>query len=584
MKNKKVRQIGILFVMMLLLNMAFVPAVSCETDSESLFQDVTVEKVESPDVEIIKMNNTSSIVQVGDIVISMDSDPAYTEARMTINDQNTGETADIDYKVFEVDGGFETEVYFDGELYTTLITEYNPIKPIERNPEFKEMSLQYTTSEVALEATPFQWDGVTFVQGRGIKYPHPDRDYYGIETWDDYCITGNNLYHCQIDESNSATYSYLSPVIVGGLIGVKLTACGNPAVASVGGVVGSILALIMGNDSAALLLDEEGCIWYWYGQESFWKPFPSSYVSASAASIIPPSPIVLQVPVYARISEYTLWNNIGLSNPGADDWNPWNDVDSLDGRYITTAELQEAVYCWVRIVPAPTTGAEVSTSRILATAHFYANHFEMGDGEEQANYRMMSVSSQITANRTISSFNVTPNSTFTVTVDIETDYNVTGLALDENYPLLDGTAVNLTNETFRFWSTTVVEDDHSTFKYWTHDFIWSSNIAGEENLTVIYNATVPSNLTGGMYNISGNVSAYGINDIEVGGDTEVYVMDDWNPWNDWDSGNGRYITLNEVISAYNCHLNSVSAPRTGACISIDNVIDMYNAHISGTPM
>ncbi|WP_321428941.1 hypothetical protein [uncultured Methanolobus sp.] len=64
------------------------------------------------------------------------------------------------------------------------------------------------------------------------------------------------------------------------------------------------------------------------------------------------------------------------------DWNPWNDEDSDDGRYITTAEFQAAVYCWVKDVLAPTTGADIDTSRMQAIAHFYANGFEMGDNEE----------------------------------------------------------------------------------------------------------------------------------------------------------------------------------------------------------
>ena len=205
MKHINVRKIGALFIVMLLFNIGFVPAVSCETNFKSHSSNITIEKMELPEIEIIKMTNTSSIVQVGDIVLSMESDSAYTEARMTIKDQNTSEVADISYKVFEVDGGFETKVYCGGQLYSTLITEYNPIKPIELNTEFSEQS--YKISEVASKATKFQWDGVTFVQGSGIKYPHPDRDYYGIETWEDYRITGNNLFHCHIDENDSDTYS-----------------------------------------------------------------------------------------------------------------------------------------------------------------------------------------------------------------------------------------------------------------------------------------------------------------------------------------------------------------------------------------
>ncbi|MCM1987057.1 PQQ-binding-like beta-propeller repeat protein [Methanococcoides seepicolus] len=62
---------------------------------------------------------------------------------------------------------------------------------------------------------------------------------------------------------------------------------------------------------------------------------------------------------------------------------------------------------------------------------------------------------------------------------------------------------------------------------------------------------------------------------------------DWNPWNDPDSEglpDGTYITLTEVIDAYNCFRNGTPAPETGASINLTKVIDMYNAFRNGTPM
>ena len=190
----------------------------------------------------------------------------------------------------------------------------------------------------------------------------------------------------------------------------------------------------------------------------------------------------------------------------------------------------------------------------------------------------------INANRTISNYNVTPNSTFTVNVEITTDQEITSLALEENYPLLDGTAVELTNETFRFWNVTAIECDNSNFRSWKTGFVWSSTISGNESRTVTYNVTVPVNLTGGIYNISGNVSAYEVSATEVSGDSEVYVMDDWNPWNDWDSENGRYISNDEILDAIYYWQNYLAIPQTNHIISSDEIMDIVYYWQNNYPM
>jgi len=51
------------------------------------------------------------------------------------------------------------------------------------------------------------------------------------------------------------------------------------------------------------------------------------------------------------------------------DWNPWNDPDSEGGESITTAELQEAIHCWLNDEPAPKTGAEITTARLQEVIH-----------------------------------------------------------------------------------------------------------------------------------------------------------------------------------------------------------------------
>ncbi|WP_052402881.1 outer membrane protein assembly factor BamB family protein [Methanococcoides methylutens] len=69
--------------------------------------------------------------------------------------------------------------------------------------------------------------------------------------------------------------------------------------------------------------------------------------------------------------------------------------------------------------------------------------------------------------------------------------------------------------------------------------------------------------------------------------TATTAIEDWNPWNDPDSEglpDGTYITLTEVIDAYNCFRNGEPAPETGASIDLTRVIDLYNAFRYTTAM
>jgi hypothetical protein len=67
------------------------------------------------------------------------------------------------------------------------------------------------------------------------------------------------------------------------------------------------------------------------------------------------------------------------------------------------------------------------------------------------------------------------------------------------------------------------------------------------------------------------------------GDKLYCLGPDWNPWNDITSDSGKYITIDEVMDAYNCWRKSTPA-STGSSVSIDDTIDMYNAWRGSYPM
>jgi len=116
---------------------------------------------------------------------------------------------------------------------------------------------------------------------------------------------------------------------------------------------------------------------------------------------------------------------------------------------------------------------------------------------------------EMTATRDISIQTVKPGDTFTVTVTIVANKEVEAPALDEDLP--EG------------WEVISVENDGGIFKESTVEWIWTEKLSAGDSKTVIYNVTVPLDAETGTYYINGHVSAYGVNPIAVGGESEVIV-------------------------------------------------------------
>jgi hypothetical protein len=109
-----------------------------------------------------------------------------------------------------------------------------------------------------VKATVYYWDGLRFVsgyEGEWIKYPHPDRVYYGISPYETVGIYGANLYHLQIDQTTSIT-AIASIDLVCAAIGAKI--CGV-----IGALVGAALGVVITYVSQKYFLDEYSCIWVW---------------------------------------------------------------------------------------------------------------------------------------------------------------------------------------------------------------------------------------------------------------------------------------------------------------------------------
>ncbi|WP_135609498.1 nitrous oxide reductase family maturation protein NosD [Methanococcoides sp. AM1] len=89
---------------------------------------------------------------------------------------------------------------------------------------------------------------------------------------------------------------------------------------------------------------------------------------------------IVQIPYDEPMADYTFTGLVSAFALGADvddipvggdasiaisdDWNPWDDVDSVADENVVTSELQQAINCWLTDAPAPVTEAQITTDRL----------------------------------------------------------------------------------------------------------------------------------------------------------------------------------------------------------------------------
>lgn len=283
----------------LLVSMTFMPIVSAQANEQTVPDNGKVIRFNPPDLKIIENTHTSYIVDVGDIRINLASNQEHTVATMTIKNVKTNEQQKMDFTTSQESGIYITTVMVDGKPGPTITTTYDPFEPgsmktvLENNAQDAD-----TAINMALAAQSYYyWDGVYFTSGSGIKYPHPDYTSYGAYAYEDFYISGSQLYHRHIDNTYSTTIASMPAAVAGGVIAGVISA--DPIVA---GIVGAVIALLIGGATCAVLLDEQGCIWEWDAKS--W-----------ATIVIPVAPYLYSLPKFERIGPYTMWNALGISNP-----------------------------------------------------------------------------------------------------------------------------------------------------------------------------------------------------------------------------------------------------------------------------
>lgn len=302
MKTSKGNNIIALFMALLMLSSVCLPTVSARENTDPSLNNNKIDVVieDRPDIQVIEMTKTSNIVQVGNVLISLNSNENFTEGIMEIEDVNTSEKDILKFEVTELSNEFKVDVICNDKKSESYFTKYNPLNP----DDTKEMLSQKETSDfiqseqvttASTRSTSYIWDDVYFVKGSGVKYPHPSYSIYTGEVWEDYHIDGDKLKHYHIKNSKSAKIAEMVPAVAGAAIGAYI---GNVP----GAAIGALLGQILGVGTSDALLDEEGCIWQW-------ESHVSGYV------LHPVTNMPMRVPIYYRISSYTFWDQVSAGNP-----------------------------------------------------------------------------------------------------------------------------------------------------------------------------------------------------------------------------------------------------------------------------
>jgi hypothetical protein len=99
------------------------------------------------------------------------------------------------------------------------------------------------------------------------------------------------LTHHHCSDSWSGQLVPLGAAVAGAVIGAQIGGMW-------GAEAGALMAGLLGAASCSALLDEQGCLWYWYAQSSGWYWVPT----------VPPQLVI--APKYSRIGPYTIWGSV----------------------------------------------------------------------------------------------------------------------------------------------------------------------------------------------------------------------------------------------------------------------------------
>ena len=218
--------------------------------------------------------------------------------------------------------------------------------------------LTLTILTPVVKAAGFTWDGLTYVEGQYIKYPHPDRNVYYISPFHSWSMNGWKLTHHQVEQAESQLIVRTAPVLCAAFGAVLGAAVGGGYGAAFFTVIGLALGLYITYVADSLFLDEYNCIWWWTSikfmdQLSAWAPTIAYYSTRSQVIAIQIVLNLIDEYGYLRVGKVTFLDNVnptwcqtdlnydGIvdvddiqivcaaygSYPGYPTWNPNADLD-----------------------------------------------------------------------------------------------------------------------------------------------------------------------------------------------------------------------------------------------------------------
>lgn len=300
-------RLGSLLSVIILVAVYFTPTISAQTPTTSNTTDDVGQVTEftPKKITIIENTNMSQIVQVGDVLISIQANLDHTEATLEIRNLTTNEASALDFQISNVDGKYVNDIYSGGQFVQQSITDYDLFEVGSTSSLLENRNSTIGTESGLISPQWVQyywyWDGVVFIDGDSpvVGYSHPDYDTYGLGPYSpSHSISGINLYHYFINKYDTDTLLVLG-------IGAFFTAVAVITIAAppVGVYLAVIAAIYSWGISTlhALSKDENGCIWVWFSKSWTIKLFPVYGLKL--------------VPAYYRIGQLTFWDDIGQGNP-----------------------------------------------------------------------------------------------------------------------------------------------------------------------------------------------------------------------------------------------------------------------------
>jgi hypothetical protein len=205
--------------------------------------------------------------------------------------------------------------------------------PIKENSLTSPVSSEFVTTETKKN---YVWDSIYFVEGQYIKYPHPDRDFYGISPFSYWQGTGKDLYHCQFDQATSKLLNTGGPAVIGAAIGgvIGLLVSG-PVGGVISAIAGAVIVVVLTWITDVVFLDELDCMWWWISQAYVqWLADNAGWLVALyliyAPAVIVEATSAFLSCGYLRVGSATFYDAIGVGKLSLGDINGDGKIDSID--------------------------------------------------------------------------------------------------------------------------------------------------------------------------------------------------------------------------------------------------------------